>query len=271
MTVYPAVMVFLNTMLTHTTTTTTTTTTHGGGGGPMTNKFAALHPSLHVHLRQWGYCTYLAAQDEYYEAARTTTYMLLHGGRLPGWGGGRDDDDAWLPPLPPRRHGEILRELRGRLGEALAVYCDDEMVVMGDVPKERQPRGAGFFFEYPAIGMGHFEQQMRDASEGRVCHYSFADVFDGLGWDGEGEEGETSGWVEESGEGVGAQGRGSQGEGVLASVGEVGLEYEESHWRPAAGGQPGDYYFVSDDDEYESQPEDPAEVPWEPVSRHRGR
>jgi hypothetical protein len=259
MTVYPAVMDFLNTMLTH---TTTTTGTHGGGGGTLINKFAALHPSLHPHLRQWGYCTYLAAQDEYYEAARATTYMLLHGGRLPGGGGGRAGDEAWPVP-PPRRQGEILRELRETLGAALAVYRDDEMVVVGDVPTERQPRGAGFFFEYPIIGQEHFEQQMRDASEGRVCHYSFADVFDGLGWEGEGHEGETSGRDGGLGEGVGAQQADSEVEGVLVSAGEVGLEYEESHWRPVADGRPGEYYFVSDDDDYETQTEDPAEAPWE--------
>ena len=91
-----------------------------------------------------------------------------------------------------------------------------------------------------------------------------------MGWDGmeRGKEGETSG----GGKGFGAQGAGSEGEGVLVSAGEAGLKYEESHWRPVADGQPGDYYFVSDDDEPESQPEDPAEAPWEePVSRHRHR
>lgn len=70
------------------------------------------------------------------------------------------------------------------------MYRDDAMLMVWTT-KELQPEGARFLFEYPILPQAQFEQEFKDAREGRMCHYPLADVFDGLEWEDESEEPET--------------------------------------------------------------------------------
>ncbi|KAH6649537.1 hypothetical protein F5144DRAFT_635219 [Chaetomium tenue] len=178
-TVYPNVDAFTRDILTHTL-PNTTTDTDSSSSSP-TTKLDALDPAVATHIQQFGGCTYIAYQEEYYEAARTATYMQLHGGALP----------PGVEQLP-RRHGAILRGLYAKLREAYTRFCDGERWVAVGVPMERQPERGRFFYKYPLLGGGCWEQVLADVRGQRVAHYSFADIFDGLGWDGEGRGGSLS-------------------------------------------------------------------------------
>ncbi|KAK4038518.1 hypothetical protein C8A01DRAFT_37572 [Parachaetomium inaequale] len=224
MTVYPRVMQFTQAILTH-----TLPPSPGGTGGNIT-KFSALDDRVRLHIRQFGYCTYVAYQEEYYEAARTETYMRLHHGHLPQG-----------VAAPPRTHGQILRELAGKLQEALDRFCDGERYVRVGVPVAEQPEAGRGFFAYPIIGDDHFVQQVVDVREGRACHYTFADIFDGLGWTAmeqdEGDDSPTLG------------GDGGEDGGVDGGEAEVAAgERVESGQGGHNNGEGEPYYFVSDDD-----------------------
>ncbi|EAQ92105.1 predicted protein [Chaetomium globosum CBS 148.51] len=189
-TVYPNVDAFTRDILTHT--LPHTTTDPGSSSSSPITKLDALDPDVATHIQQFGGCMYIAYQEEYYEAARTATYMQLHGGALP-------------PGVEqvPRRHGAILRGLYAKLREAYARFCDGDRWVAVGVPRERQPERGRFFYQYPLLGGGCWEQLLADVGQQRGAHYSFADIFDGMGWDmerrggslssGDGEVGEDGG------------------------------------------------------------------------------
>ncbi len=101
-----------------------------------------------------------------------------------------------LPPdvtTPPRKHAEILAQLEYALAMGLDMFCDDRVLQIF-APEYEQPGAAGMLLSYPRIGDEHFEMQMKDAKEGKVAVYSFADIFDGAG-------SESGSEVEEGGRG----------------------------------------------------------------------
>jgi hypothetical protein len=227
-TVYPEVDAFTENILTYTLPDTT------DDHGREITKFDALDPDVGMHIRQFGYCTYVAYEDEYYEAARTNTYMQLHDGALPP---GSD--------RPPRRHGQILRGLRAKLDETYARFCDGDHWVRMGVSMDQQPERGQFFYAYPLLNAGHFGQLMVDIEQRKVTHYTFADIFDGLGWDDEGR-GESLPLEDEgAGDGIG------EGEEV-----EIFAEYDEEDDRESLEEDEAFFYFVSDEEE-EGDPGDP--------------
>lgn len=131
--------------------------------------------------------------------------MLLHHNALP--------EGA---TAPPRTHDEIVADLRSVLQHALETYRDDALVRPG-LPRDEQPQEAQFLFAFPLIGDEHFDERYRELREGTVTHYTFADIFDDLGW---GTEGSGSG----SGSGSGGD---ESPEVDLEGLGEVLASAEE--------------------------------------------
>lgn len=227
-TVYREVNAFTDNILTYTLPDTT------DGHGRQLTKFDALDPDVGMHIRQFGYCTYVSYEDEYYEAARTNTYMQLHAGELPP---GMDQQ--------PRRHGQILRGLRAKLDETYARFCDGDHWVRMGVPMDQQPDRGQFLYAYPLLNAGHFDQLMVDIEQRKVTHYSFADIFDGLGWDEEGR-----------GESLLPEDEGGGNEIVERGGMEISVEYAEGGQESSEEDE-GLFYFVSDEEE-EGDPGDPG-------------
>ncbi|KAK3897784.1 hypothetical protein C8A05DRAFT_19516 [Staphylotrichum tortipilum] len=209
---YPKVMQFTHMLLEHT-------------AQPYGNKFAALDGEVQRHVRQWGCCTYVVYQEEYYEAARTKTYMRLHKNALP-------------PGVffPPRTHEEILDELLEELNMGLCAFFDDDIVVPG-LPEPAQPAEGQFLFGYRLIGEDHFNMQMAEILAGGSSHYTFADIFDGVGCEMGSEGGEVAEGVSD-GEGWTVDYEGGKGKGKAKEeywVSEEGYRVseevgEESEW-----------------------------------------